>query len=72
MFERTVRKYGHSRCIRCSNAADCASAATDSNADERARLLAFERENRELKRANEILRTTRAFLAAAELNRFTR
>jgi len=38
--------------------------------DERARLTALERENRELKRANEILRKASAFFAAAELDRF--
>jgi transposase-like protein len=36
---------------------------------ERATRLVVERENRELKRANEILRTASAFLAAAELDR---
>ena len=45
--------------------------------DERERLKALERENRELKRANEILRKASAFVAAAdapamELDRFTR
>jgi transposase len=45
--------------------------------DERERLKALERENRELKRANEILRKASAFFAAAdapamELDRFTR
>jgi len=44
--------------------------------DERERLKALERENRELKRANEILRKASAFFAAAgyplrELDRFT-
>lgn len=38
--------------------------------DDRARLTALERENRELKRANEILRKASAFFAAAELDRF--
>ena len=33
------------------------------------RLAELERENRELKRANEILRTASAFFAAAELDR---
>jgi transposase len=37
--------------------------------DERDRLKALERENRELKRANEILRTASAFFAQAELDR---
>lgn len=37
--------------------------------DERERLKALERENRELKRANEILRTASAFFAQAELDR---
>jgi transposase-like protein len=37
--------------------------------DERERLKALERENRELKRANEILRKASAFFAAAELDR---
>ena len=40
--------------------------------DERERLKSLERENRELKRANEILRKASAFFAAAELDRFTR
>lgn len=40
--------------------------------DERERLKALERENRELKRANEILRKASAFFAAAELDRFTK
>ena len=37
--------------------------------EERARLKELERENRELKRANEILRKTSAFFAQAELDR---
>ena len=37
--------------------------------DERQRLKAVERENRELKRANEILRKASAFFAQAELDR---
>lgn len=40
--------------------------------DERERLKALERENRELKRANEILRKASAFFAAAELDRFAK
>lgn len=40
--------------------------------DERERLKALERENRELKRANEILRKASAFFAATELDRHTR
>ena len=36
--------------------------------DEARRLLELERENRELRRANEILRTASAFFAAAELD----
>lgn len=36
------------------------------------RLQALERENRELKRANEILRKASAFFAAAELDRLTK
>jgi len=36
---------------------------------ERQRLKALERENRELKRANEILKTASAFFAQAELDR---
>ncbi len=40
--------------------------------DERERVLALERENRELKRANEILRKASAFFAAAELDRDTK
>lgn len=40
--------------------------------DERERLRALERENRELKRANEILRKASAFFAAAELDRLTK
>jgi transposase-like protein len=38
-------------------------------ASDRERLKALERENRELKRANEILRKASAFLAQAELDR---
>ena len=41
-------------------------------ADERERLKVLERENRELKRANEILRKAAAYFAAAELDRPTR
>lgn len=37
--------------------------------DERERLKALERENRELKRANEILKTASAFFSQAELDR---
>ncbi len=37
--------------------------------DEREKLKALERENRELKRANEILRKASAFFAQAELDR---
>ena len=37
--------------------------------DERERLKALERENRELRRANEILRKASAFFAQAELDR---
>ena len=37
--------------------------------DEAARIAALERENRELRRANEILKTASAFFAAAELDR---
>ena len=37
--------------------------------DERARLKAVERENRELRRANEILRKASAYFAQAELDR---
>jgi len=37
--------------------------------EERDRLKALERENRELKRANEILKTASAFFAQAELDR---
>ena len=37
--------------------------------DDAARIAELERENRELKRANEILRTASAFFAAAELDR---
>jgi transposase len=40
--------------------------------EERARMAALERENRELKRTNEILRKASAFFAAAELDRHTR
>lgn len=40
--------------------------------DERERLKVLERENRELKRANAILRQASAFFAAAELDRHTR
>ena len=39
---------------------------------ERERLTQLERENRELKRANEILRKASAFFAAAELDRYTK
>ena len=37
--------------------------------EDRERLKALERENRELRRANEILKTASAFFAAAELDR---
>ena len=37
--------------------------------DDRERIKSLERENRELKRANEILRTASAFFAQAELDR---
>ena len=37
--------------------------------DERAQLKALERENRELRRANEILRKASAYFAQAELDR---
>ncbi|HBT33590.1 MAG TPA: IS3 family transposase, partial [Pusillimonas sp.] len=37
--------------------------------DERERMRALERENRELRRANEILRTASAFFAQAEIDR---
>ena len=37
--------------------------------DERERIKQLERENKELKRANEILRTASAFFAQAELDR---
>ncbi|MBE1603481.1 transposase [Actinopolymorpha pittospori] len=39
------------------------------SSDESKRIADLERENRELKRANEILRTASAFFAAAELDR---
>lgn len=39
------------------------------SADERARLKALERENRELQQANEILRKASAYFAQAELDR---
>jgi transposase-like protein len=39
------------------------------SSDERQRLKALERENRELKRANEILRKASAYFAQAELDR---
>ncbi|MDZ7779538.1 MAG: IS3 family transposase [Gemmatimonadota bacterium] len=44
-------------------------AARDSTTDERERLKALEQENRELKRANEILRKASAYFAQAELDR---
>lgn len=40
--------------------------------DDATRIVELERENRELKRANEILKTSAAFFAAAELDRKTR
>ena len=40
--------------------------------DERERFVALERENRELRRAYEILRKPSAFFAAAEVDRDTR
>jgi transposase len=40
--------------------------------DEAARIAELERENRELRRANEILKTASAFFAAAELDRHIR
>ena len=44
----------------------------DLTMDERERLKALERENRELRRANEILRKASAYFAAAELDRRTK
>ena len=41
----------------------------DTNTDDAERIKALERENRELKRANEILRLASAFFAQAELDR---
>jgi transposase-like protein len=41
-------------------------------ADERERIKALERENRELRQANEILRKASAYFAQAELERFWR
>jgi transposase len=40
--------------------------------DDAKRLAELERENRELRRANEIMRTASAFFAAAELDRKTK
>jgi len=42
---------------------------TSLTSDERTRLKALERENRELRQANEILRKASAYFAAAELDR---
>jgi len=39
------------------------------SSDQQQRMKELERENRELKRANEILRSATAFFAQAELNR---
>ena len=39
------------------------------SSEEKRRIVELERENRELRRANEILRTASAFFAAAELDR---
>ena len=39
------------------------------SSDDRTRLKALEKENKELRRANEILKTASAFFAAAELDR---
>jgi transposase len=44
----------------------------DLSTDERERLKALERENRELRRANEILRKASAYFAQAELDRRSR
>lgn len=46
-----------------------AGAGADSPAEMAARLKALERENRELKQANEILRKASAYFAQAELDR---
>jgi transposase len=46
-----------------------AGSAPGLSTDERARLTELERENRELRRANEILKTASAIFAAAELDR---
>jgi len=46
-----------------------ASKATGGSPSEAERIRALERENRELKRANEILKTASAFFAQAELDR---
>ena len=48
---------------------DAAGGGAHLTSDERARLAALERENRELRRANEILRKASAYFAQAELDR---
>ena len=55
--------------LQAARDADARSGPTGDDAD---RLAALERENRELKRANDILRIASAFFAAAELDRLTR
>jgi transposase-like protein len=47
-------------------------ARDDLPADERERLKALERENRELRQANEILRKASAYFAQAELDRLSK
>jgi transposase-like protein len=55
--------------VKAEQDAGARSSPTSGDAD---RLAALERENRELKRANDILRKASAFFAAAELDRLTR
>lgn len=53
----------------CRQAAVDAGKVSGSTSDDKARLKALERENRELRQANEILRKASAYFAVAELDR---
>jgi len=54
---------------RCRQADRDAGERTGLTSDEKARLKALERENRELRQANEILKKASAYFAVAELDR---
>ena len=60
---------GDSLRVWCQQAERDAGERSGITSDERARLKALERENRELRQANEILKKASAYFAAAELDR---